>query len=264
MTYWLEAKGLEDDKTELQALNHELRAARAELDRTERAERDRRASSAARAASVAPSSAAPATPSTPSSAYAHPYQAYRYPYGQMSPTYNTNATPYYAATPASSSTPAQVPSTPATPTPAAAVPAITKTSASPPATSTPSSTNAMAMPRGPVPLQLPATSLPRLNQLGIYPAPRSTSSATPAPSAVLLGTVDNGRLLNLEINLAALQPAQMTGLAEMLTALTQASKPQGKGNGAQTGAGVGGEAPSYAQMGAPYALPSKEKEREGS
>ena len=42
MSYWLEAKGLEDDKIEMQALNHELRAARAELDRTERAERDKR------------------------------------------------------------------------------------------------------------------------------------------------------------------------------------------------------------------------------
>ncbi|KZV70701.1 hypothetical protein PENSPDRAFT_651285 [Peniophora sp. CONT] len=264
MTYWLEAKGLEDDKTDMQALNHELRAARAELDRTERAERDKRASSTARAASAAPtpSSAAPATPSTPSTAYAHPYQAYRYPYGQMSPSYNTNATPYYA-TPASASasTAAHVPSTPATPTPASAAPTITKTAASPPATpSTSSSTNAMSMPRGPVPLQLPATSLPRLNQLGIYPAPRSTSSATPAPSAILVGTIENGRLLNLEINLAALQPTQMTGLAEMLTALTEATRAQGQTEGA-------GQAPSYAQMGAPYALPGKkdnEKEKEES
>ncbi|VDB95276.1 unnamed protein product [Peniophora sp. CBMAI 1063] len=261
MTYWLEAKGLEDDKADMQALNHELRAARAELDRTERAERDKRASSTARAASAAPSSAAPATPSTPSSAYTHPYQAYRYPYGQMSPTYNTNATPYYA-TPASASATAPVPSTPATPTPAAAAPAVVVTPSSPrakPTASTSASTNAMAMPRGPVPLQLPATSLPRLNQLGIYPAPRSTSSATPTPSAILLGTVDNGRLLNLEINLAALQPAQMTGLAEMLTELTQANKAQANG-----AVGQAGEAPSYAQMGAPYALPSKEKAKEGS
>ena len=68
--------------------------------------------------------------------------------------------------------------------------------------------------------------------------------------------------MNLEINLAALQPAQMTGLAEMLTALTQATKDKAHAQG--QGQDAAGQTPSYAQMGAPYALPSKEKEREGS
>jgi len=106
------------------------------------------------------------------------------------------------------------------------------------------------MPRGPVPLQLPASTLPKLNQLGIYPVPSGTSPATPAPAAVLLGTLAGGTTLSLEINLAALQPAQMTGLAEMLTAI---AKPGAAGAAAQS-QGLPPVQP-YAQIGAPYVYP---------
>ncbi|KAH9030357.1 hypothetical protein EDB85DRAFT_2246450 [Lactarius pseudohatsudake] len=70
-----------------------------------------------------------------------------------------------------------------------------------------------------IPVQLPVSSLPTLYALGIVPVPMQSVSVDAPTPAVLRGTSANGVMLNLEINVSLLQPAQMSGLALMLNSI---------------------------------------------
>ncbi|KAI0036953.1 hypothetical protein K488DRAFT_81694 [Vararia minispora EC-137] len=251
--YYSETVLLEAEKSESSALNAELKTARVELDRLEREKRAATAptktTTTFQSSSISSSGSLPGTSSagtgttTPATSYQYQYRSYQYPYAS---TQSTNTYPsqypysYYAPSATANAT-ATVTATSAASTPLskAATPAPSSSSAS--STTSVTTMPSMSMPRGPVPLQLPATVLPRLNALGIFPVPRATSAATPPPNAILVGTSAGGTTLHLEVNLAALQPPQMTGLAEVLTQITQQPSP----------AGVPPVQP-YAQMGAPY------------
>ncbi|KAJ7462372.1 hypothetical protein B0H11DRAFT_1735387, partial [Mycena galericulata] len=75
-----------------------------------------------------------------------------------------------------------------------------------------------------IPVQLPVSSLPALHALGIQPvAATSLAPGAAQPPAVLRGSTENGTVLNLEINVALLQSAQMNGLAIVLNSLMAAT-----------------------------------------
>ena len=101
------------------------------------------------------------------------------------------------------------------------------TSASPTASQAPTtSTNySLYQPTGAIPVQLPVALLPALHALGIVPVPATSlpPEGQPQPAAVLRGCTANGAILSLEINVALLQSAQMSGLAMMLNSLVSRS-----------------------------------------
>lgn len=101
------------------------------------------------------------------------------------------------------------------------------TSASPTASQVPTtSTNySLYQPTGAIPVQLPVALLPALHALGIVPVPATSlpPEGQPQPAAVLRGCTANGAILSLEINVALLQSAQMSGLAMMLNSLVSRS-----------------------------------------
>ena len=101
------------------------------------------------------------------------------------------------------------------------------TSAGPTASQAPTtSTNySLYQPTGAIPVQLPVALLPALHALGIVPVPATSlpPEGQPQPAAVLRGCTANGAILSLEINVALLQSAQMSGLAMMLNSLVSRS-----------------------------------------
>lgn len=84
-----------------------------------------------------------------------------------------------------------------------------------------STTYSPYLPNGAIPVQLPIASLPALHALGIVPVPTASlpPEGQPQPAAVLRGSIANGTILNLEINVSLLQSTQMTGLAMVLNSL---------------------------------------------
>jgi len=68
-----------------------------------------------------------------------------------------------------------------------------------------------------IPVQLPVASLPALHALGILPVSSLPLSDHPQPPAVMRGSSANGTMLNLEINVSLLQPAQVNGLATVVS-----------------------------------------------
>ncbi|KAF9268933.1 hypothetical protein L218DRAFT_984237 [Marasmius fiardii PR-910] len=240
---------LESERSEMARLSSELRAARAELERLERAKRAASNPSTSSTSTPRSSYYTPAMPAnTPTGPTAY-YRAYPYAYAQAygtalatAPSISTFAVAPTTVTPVSASTHAQAPQTtsvpaqaqasssaPTTPSVSASVPV---SATAPVPTSTPSvppsavastgiSTTPSAVPYQAgvaIPVQLPMSSLPALHQLGIIPAPVSGAPTTgqTAP-AVLRGS--SGNMLNLEINVSQLQPAQMSGLALILNSL---------------------------------------------
>ncbi|GAW05186.1 hypothetical protein LENED_007027 [Lentinula edodes] len=192
---------LDSDRAEVAALNAELRAARSEYDRLERQKR-------------ATSNPPPPTPASRTSFYTAPTQSavangqsayYRpYPYtytstfGTSSPAQAAAATPTFSV--ASNAT---------------SIPQVNTSTVPPPATYPTTSA---------IPVQLPIAFMPALNRLGIIPVPTgSVSAGQPQPPAVLRGSSSNGTVLNLEINVAMLQPSQMSGLAVILNSLMSRS-----------------------------------------
>jgi hypothetical protein len=164
-------------------LQSQVRAAKSELDRMEREKR--------LAANPNPiRSSYYIAPQSPAVVASSPYyRGYPYSYSQPQPSTSTFAI-----------------ATPGAPTPSAIVP--------------PSA----ASHTGPVPVQLPLASLPALHALSIIPVPSTSVPAEgPQPAAVLRGSSSNGTILNLEINVASLQPAQMSGLAVILNSLMSRS-----------------------------------------
>ncbi|KAH9083376.1 hypothetical protein EDB83DRAFT_2328949 [Lactarius deliciosus] len=250
--YYLERQALDSERADHSALNTELRAAKAELERITRQQR----STAHPQRTNYYLSAAPV--------YAHHYRAYHYPYAQTygvpaststtTPGYPysvpLNSTVQYAPPPLTTSAttiktlstatnPAGAPAS-TTPAPSLSMPT-TRTAASAPTASPAGTSNVSSA----IPVQLPVSSLPTLHALGIVPVPTQSVSADAAtPPAVLRGTSANGAMLNLEINVSLLQAVQMNGLALMLNSIML-----GSSNSGTT------EVPPHAQVGAPYTYP---------
>jgi hypothetical protein len=101
----------------------------------------------------------------------------------------------------------------------------TSASATTSQTPTTSTNYSLYQPTGAIPVQLPVALLPALHALGIVPVPATSLPADgqPQPAAVLRGCTANGAILSLEINVALLQSAQMSGLAMMLNSLVSRS-----------------------------------------
>lgn len=119
----------------------------------------------------------------------------------------------------------------------------TSASLAPSQAPTTSTNYSLYQPTGAIPVQLPVALLPALHALGIVPVPATSlpPEGQPQPAAVLRGCTANGAILSLEINVALLQSAQMSGLAMMLNSLvsrsnavTSTSTPTPVGNGVGT------------------------------
>lgn len=218
-------------------MNAELRAARSEL---EKIGRDQRASAPPppppRPTTYYPTTATSTTPSP----YASQYRGYTYPYATpygttqytLSPAFQTSTYTTSAQRPAYAT--AYTPSTPsaasalATSTTSATQGASTASSPAPVASvaasqpyyraHTTSATTAGTI--SAIPVQLPVTHLPALKAIGLDPVPVSSlpPSGQPRPAAVLRS--QTATTLQIEINVASLQPAQMNGLALILNTLT--------------------------------------------
>jgi hypothetical protein len=233
--YALAQAVLETERQEVAVLQAEYKASKAELDRVEK---ERKAATVA-AATAAASSLAQSTSqssgtgiqntakyysgagavSKPSSSsassptvgrpplpttYGYAYQSgYQQPYmASSSNTYGPTATYAYTNPSSSSSVLASTP---------------------------------MALPSQPIPVTLPVSSLTSLASLGIVPMHPSHAEQQPGPvAAILRGTTQNGTMVSLEINVAALGGAQASGLAVLLGALTS-----GGVGGGSAGAGAG-------------------------
>ncbi|KZT11024.1 TPR-like protein [Laetiporus sulphureus 93-53] len=224
---------LETEREETINVNAELRQARAQL---EKLQREKRAAEAP-VPQPRPPASYYAAPSTPTSAYASQYRGYAYPYahaygaGQytLSPAFPTTHAAY-TSTPSSTGAYTGMSPYPSTPTPTASYAASSTTyqTATPVATSnapaatavTPAQHTPSRPPTSAIPVQLPVTSLPALTAIGLQPVPVSSLPAEgqQRPAAVLKS--QTGATMNLEINVGSLQPAQMSGLALILNALT--------------------------------------------
>ncbi|KAJ3988545.1 hypothetical protein F5890DRAFT_1491331 [Lentinula detonsa] len=196
---------LDSDRGEVAAMNAELRAARSEYDRLERQKRASSnpppASSALRSSfSTAPTQSAVANGQ---SAYYRPYPyTYTSSFGTSTPVQAAAATPTFSVAPNTTFTPQHVNSSTV---PVSSAPATYPTTSA-------------------IPVQLPVAFMPALNRLGIYPVPAgSVPVGQSQPAAVLRGSSSNGTVLNLEINVAMLQPSQMSGLAVILNSLMSRS-----------------------------------------
>ncbi|KAL0956552.1 hypothetical protein HGRIS_002689 [Hohenbuehelia grisea] len=199
---------IDSERTETAWVNSELRNARTEL---EKVERERRIAT----------SAAARTSYYPAHVTASPniqwYQPYPYAFAQPYTPPTQTATPVATAAPtATMTTYAPAGGTNVTPVPVATPVVVPSTSApsapSPAAPSVPATT--------PIPVQLPVISLPALHALGIVPVPAAAvQPGQPPPVAVLRGASANGITLSLEINVSALNSAQMNGLAVILNSI---------------------------------------------
>ncbi|KZO95634.1 hypothetical protein CALVIDRAFT_538032 [Calocera viscosa TUFC12733] len=74
------------------------------------------------------------------------------------------------------------------------------------------------VPTHPIPLQIPSSVLPAFESLGIRPVPSTDAVSTTAgpPAAVLVGSREDGQMLDITINLSLLDSAQLSGLAAVL------------------------------------------------
>lgn len=195
------------------ALNAQLRAARAELDKYNREHRPQTIQATVR----------PAPPFTSSTySYTPQYRHYTYPYAQYQSNYTQVYPGFTTTTPTTQyqypvlATPVTV-SAAGTTTSSTSQTATTKTQ-TPSTTPTTATSDALSKP---VSLSLPISSLPALHALGIMPV---SSLAVPAPGqpqpqAVLKGTTANGTMLSLEVNIGLLQATQVSGLAMIINAI---------------------------------------------
>ncbi|KAH9935487.1 uncharacterized protein B0H18DRAFT_975898 [Fomitopsis serialis] len=259
--YVLAQAVLEGERAETVATNAELRAARSELDKLER---ERRA--------AAPPPPPPTTPRqtsyypTPSAptAYTSQYRGYAYPYATpygaaqytLSPAFQTAASystalnsaqrvgpaygsAYAPATPtsATSHTTAYSPSTPVSSTPAASSPQAHYRPHTSNMTNTTPTISA-------IPVQLPVTHLPALKAIGLDPVPITSlpPASQPRPAAILRS--QTATTMQIDINVASLQPAQMNGLALILNTLTSRGVAVDGSTAPNTNTAVGNGAPT--------------------
>jgi len=191
------------------ALNAQLRAARAELDKYNREHRPQTVQTTVR----------PTPPLTSTTySYTPQYRHYTYPYTQYQPNY-TQVYPGFT-TAAPSTAPYQYPvvTTPitvSTTTSTASQTTTTKAQTSPTTTIT---SDALSKP---VSISLPVSSLPALHALGIMPVSSLSvpPPGQPQPQAILKGTTANGTMLSLEINIGLLHATQVSGLALIINAI---------------------------------------------
>ena len=187
------------------ALNAQLRAARAELEKYNREHRPQ----------VAQTTARPTLPFTSTTySYTPQYRHYTYPYAQYQSNYTqvypgfTTATPSYPVV----TTPVTVSATGTTTS------SQTTTAQTPSTTSITSTSDALSKP---VSLSLPISSLPALHALGIMPVSSLSvpPPGQPQPQAILKGTTANGTMLCLDVNIGQLQATQVSGLALIINAI---------------------------------------------
>jgi hypothetical protein len=186
------------------ALNAQLRAARAELEKYNREHRPQAVQTAVR----------PTPPLTSTTySYTPQYRHYTYPYAQYQSNYTQVYPGFTTATP--SATQYQYPIV----TPITAPGNTPSTSTQTPST-TPTTTTSDALSK-PVSLSLPISSLPALHALGIMPVSSLSvpPPGQPQPQAVLKGTTANGTMLSLEVNIGLLQATQVSGLALIINAI---------------------------------------------
>lgn len=215
----LEHAALDTERNEMTALNAQLRAARAELEKYNREHRPQTAQTTARPTLPVTSTTYSYTPQYRH--YAYPYAQYGSNYTQVYPGFTTTTPPttqyqYPAATtgPATgTNTPSQTTST---------------------QTQTPPTSEALSKP---VSLSLPISSLPALHALGIMPVSSLSvpPPGQPQPQAILRGTTANGTMLSLEVNIGLLQATQVSGLALIINAIAaQAVSATSSQSGAST------------------------------
>ncbi|EPT05038.1 hypothetical protein FOMPIDRAFT_1112440 [Fomitopsis schrenkii] len=238
--YVLAQAVLEAERAETAAVNAELRAARSEL---EKIGRERRATAPPPTPQAAPRPTTfyPTAASTPSP-YASQYRGYTYPYATpygttqytLSPAFQT---PTYTTTPGAQRPVYGTAYTPATPSATSTVDTTTTAATLGASTaSSPASAASVAAPQpyyrahtssagtagtiSAIPVQLPVTHLPALKAIGLDPVPVSSlpPSGQPRPAAILRS--QTATTLQIDINVASLQSAQMNGLALILNTLT--------------------------------------------
>lgn len=245
-------------------MNAELRAARSEL---EKIERERRASAPAPPPPTTPRPTTyyPTATSTPSP-YATQYRGYTYPYATpygttqytLSPAFQTAT---YATAPNGQRSAYGAPFTPSAPSATSTMAASTvPTAQTPSAASTPASAASVAAPQpyyrphtstastagtiSAIPVQLPVTHLPALKAIGLDPVPVTSlpPSGQPRPAAILRSQTTT--TLQIDINVASLQPPQMNGLALILNTLTSRGVTvEGSAGSTSTNNTVGNTAP---------------------
>jgi len=189
------------------ALNAQLRAARAELEKYNREHRPQTVQTTAR----------PTPPLTSTTySYTPQYRHYTYPYAP----YQSNYTQVYSGfTTATPTTQYQYPVV-TTPISVSATTSSTSQTATT-QTQTPSTATTLDALSKPVSISLPISSLPALHALGIMPVSSLSvpPPGQPQPQAILKGTTANGTMLSLDVNIGLLQPAQVSGLALIINAI---------------------------------------------
>jgi len=195
---------LDAERNEMTALNAQLRAARAELEKYNREHRPQ----------IAQTTARPTLPFTSTTySYTPQYRHYTYPYAQ----YQSGYTQVYPGFTTPSTTQYQYPVA-TTPITISAAGTTTPTTATTQTQSTTTTSDALSKP---VSISLPISSLPALHALGIMPVSSLAvpPPGQPQPQAVLKGTTANGTMLSLEINIGQLQATQVSGLALIINAI---------------------------------------------
>jgi hypothetical protein len=213
---------LDAERNEMTALNAQLRAARAELEKYNREHRPQTVQTTVRAAP-------PFTSTTYS--YTPQYRHYTYPYAQYQSNYTQVYPGFTPTTPSTTQYQYPVVTTPVTAT------GTTTSSTNAQAQSTTSVTSTLDPLSKPVSISLPISSLPALHALGIMPVSSLAvpPPGQPQPQAVLKGTTANGTMLSLEINIGLLQATQVSGLALIINAIAaQAVSATSSQSGAST------------------------------
>lgn len=255
--FFLEQAVCDAERAEIAWMNAELRSARAELDRRERTKRE--AQAAAQRSSAAPMTSTfyvPPATAPQSQYYQYPY-TFSQTYGSAQPLTFQPYMPHapYASTPTNTSatgspaptlsTPAAVPSpAPTTTAPGAyasyyqqtqqqafhtssqsrpqmtpATPSVASTATAPAASAPP------VPPSGTFPVHVPITFLPALHAVGIHPiSPGAVLPGHPKPAAIVKGATADGQTLILEINIAALQQKQLSGLSLVINKMVETGK----------------------------------------
>lgn len=207
------------------ALNAQLRAARAELEKYNREHRPQTAQTTSRT-----------TPPVTSTTYSYTpqYRHYAYPYAQYGSNYTQVYPGYTTTTP--SATQYQYPVVTTAPATGANTPSQSTSAQTQTAHTTSTTTTSEPLSKS-VSLSLPISSLPALHALGIMPVSSLSvpPPGQPQPQAILKGTTANGTMLSLEVNIGLLQATQVSGLALIINAIAaQAISATSSQSGAST------------------------------
>lgn len=193
------------------ALNAQLRAARAELEKYNREHRPQTVQTTVR----------PTPPLTSTTySYTPQYRHYTYPYAPYQSNYTQVYSGFTTATPSATQYQYPVVTTPISVSATTSSTSHTATTQTP-TPSTPSTTTTLDALSKPVSISLPISSLPALHALGIMPVSSLAvpPPGQPQPQAILKGTTANGTMLSMDVNIGLLQPTQVSGLALIINAI---------------------------------------------